>query len=277
MYIYSSVLGQIPTGPKCRLNSEFPDLISALSELGIKLNFNFLELSYLPPAIRPFPGSHTYFLVRIRGVGRFGRQRLDISDAQQSRLTNYMVDDVMLLPAPSPELKARCIAIRKTVSLIQQLSRTGLCPGTGPGYVHLEEDNQPGDAGALYFVPPNSVDIEAGFMCTARLSARPEHTYVLSSSRGNGNGAKLMQELKTWSLQQPGFHVVQLEAQEGTDFTRSVQYSRIGIYETKPRAVYQGWQAAFVDNEEFVGAADRVMVFHSSWWVGRKAVSHTIW
>ncbi|KAJ7708223.1 acyl-CoA N-acyltransferase [Mycena rosella] len=129
--------------------------------------------------------------------------------------------DVMLLPATSPELKARCIEIRKTVFVQEQ------------GYVHLDEDNQPEDAGALHFLLADSANIDAGFMGTARLSARPEHTYILSriallpSSRGNGNGAKLIQALETWVFQQPGFHIVQLEAQEGTyGFYEKLGYTR---------------------------------------------------
>ncbi|KAJ7484233.1 acyl-CoA N-acyltransferase [Mycena latifolia] len=128
---------------------------------------------------------------------------------------------VVLIPATAPDLKAKCIAIRKTVFVQEQ------------GYSHLDEDNQPEDAFALHFLLADSAKTDAGFMGTARLSARTENTYVLSRFallppyRGNGNGSKFIQALEKWVLQQEGFHVVQLEAQRGSyEFYEKQGYTR---------------------------------------------------
>ncbi|KAJ7474852.1 acyl-CoA N-acyltransferase [Mycena latifolia] len=183
------------------------------------------------------------------------------------------MSQVMLVPATSPELKAECIAIRKTVFVQEQ------------GYFHVDEDNQPEDAVALHFLLADSSKIDAGFMGTARLSACPENTYVLSRFallppfRGNGNGAKFIQALEHWVLlQQEGFHVVKLEAQGGSygfyekcgiifyTYTYFLHAWQTGIHEAKQRAVYQGAEAASVDEEGFAGTAVRMIVLSDSEW-----------
>ncbi|KAJ7438132.1 acyl-CoA N-acyltransferase [Mycena galericulata] len=137
--------------------------------------------------------------------------------------------EVKLVPAMSPELKAECITIRKTVFVQEQK------------YLHLDEDNQPEDATAIHFLLTDlSTDIKdddslsrACYMGTARLAARPNGVYVLSrfallpSFRGNGNGGKFIAALEQWVLQQEGSHVVELEAQDGTyGFYERLGYTR---------------------------------------------------
>ncbi|KAJ7143866.1 acyl-CoA N-acyltransferase [Mycena epipterygia] len=120
--------------------------------------------------------------------------------------------DAILVPTISPELKAECIAIRRTVFAQEQ------------GYVHLDTNQYTAseDAVSLHFLLADSANPDAKFMGTARLSAHPEHTYVLSrfallpSCRGNGNGAKLITALEQWVLTQEGFHFMKLEAQVGS-------------------------------------------------------------
>ncbi|KAJ7143822.1 acyl-CoA N-acyltransferase [Mycena epipterygia] len=131
------------------------------------------------------------------------------------------MSNLTLVPATSRELKAECIAIRKTVFVQEQ------------GYFHLDEDNQPEDAVALHFLLADSTKTDAGFMGTARLSARPDNTFVISrvallpSFRGNGNGAKLITVLEQWVLQQEVFHIVKLEAQDGSyGFYEKLGYTR---------------------------------------------------
>ncbi|KAJ7021688.1 acyl-CoA N-acyltransferase [Mycena alexandri] len=59
-------------------------------------------------------------------------------------------------------------------------------------------------------------------MGTARLSARPEQTYVLSRFallppfRGGGMGSRFIRALEQWIRKQDGFHFVNLEAQDGS-------------------------------------------------------------
>ncbi|KAJ7765275.1 acyl-CoA N-acyltransferase [Mycena metata] len=127
--------------------------------------------------------------------------------------------DITLVPAISPELKAHCIRIRKTVFVQEQ------------GYTHVDEDNQPEDTIALHFLLRNAVD--DGFMGTARVSVRPEQTCVLSRIallppfRGGGMGSKFMRALEEWIRKQGGFYFVNLEAQDGSyGFYEKLGYAR---------------------------------------------------
>ncbi|KAJ7185273.1 acyl-CoA N-acyltransferase [Mycena filopes] len=131
--------------------------------------------------------------------------------------------DIFLVPATSPELKASCIRIRKTVFVQEQ------------GYTHVDEDNQPEDAVALHFLLSGSSNVEGGFMGTARLSVRPEQTYVLSrfallpAFRGNGMGSRFIGTLEDWIRNQDGVYFVNLEAQEGSyGFYEKLGYTRQG-------------------------------------------------
>ncbi|KAJ7606648.1 acetyltransferase family [Roridomyces roridus] len=124
---------------------------------------------------------------------------------------------IKLVHATSDELKGQCIAIRKAVFVQEQ------------GYIHLDEDNQPEDAVALHFLAIQ----DDTFIGTARLAARPNHVYILSrfallpSFRGNGNGGKFIAALEQWVLQQGGFHIVELEAQDGSyGFYERLGYTR---------------------------------------------------
>ncbi|KAJ6531407.1 hypothetical protein DFH09DRAFT_1093261 [Mycena vulgaris] len=129
------------------------------------------------------------------------------------------MSDITLRPATSPELKAECISIRKTEP-------------AHPAMIFFSED-----AVALHFLLADSAKIEGGFIGTAHLLARSEDTYVISRFallpplRRGGNGVKLIQTLEQWILRQKGFHVVVLEAQDGScDFTKSYEASLVRHY-----------------------------------------------